>query len=199
MLTEVVKTPWSNTAYLHFTTVEGASVFFHKYQNRQLIINDAVFSVEEAKYRNGQTVKYAFKQINFTAAPAAAALSAAAAAMSTRVAAAHAAASATSATSASAAATSAPGCVVPAAAACVAPPRAAACAATSAAVGVAAAAAAPTKTTTASVSAAVPAAAVVHRISDDWRSSTKRALISINNEIKELKRRRKFLKKALEN
>ncbi|EPB83201.1 hypothetical protein HMPREF1544_10049 [Mucor circinelloides 1006PhL] len=113
MLLEVINGPWSN-AYLHFATAESASVFFHQHKNEQLILNDAVFSVQEAKYRNGEKVKYAFKQINFTGS-----------------------------------------------------------------------------------SAAAPAPAAAHSI--EWVASTKRALISIDNEIRELKRRRKYLKKALRN
>ncbi|CAO0792508.1 unnamed protein product [Mucor circinelloides] len=71
-LLEVIKGPWSH-AYLHFKTNESASVFFHQYSNKQLIVNGVVFSVQAAKYPNGHQVKYAFKQINFTGSSAASA------------------------------------------------------------------------------------------------------------------------------
>ncbi|CAO0792507.1 unnamed protein product [Mucor circinelloides] len=73
MPTEVFKAPCftNTTAYLHFATVEGASVFYNNNINKQLRIKGGIFSVHPAKYRNGQTVKYAFKQINFTGSSAA--------------------------------------------------------------------------------------------------------------------------------
>ncbi|KAL7329370.1 hypothetical protein PS15p_207480 [Mucor circinelloides] len=133
MLLEVIKGPWSN-AYLHFATKESASVFFHQYNNKELIING---------------VKYAFKQINFSG------LSAAATPTPTN-------------TTAVSTAAPAPVAAIPVRAPVAAP--------------VAAAATAPT-------------AAAAH--SSEWVSNAKRALVSLNDEIRELKKRRKYLKKAL--
>ncbi|EPB83200.1 hypothetical protein HMPREF1544_10048 [Mucor circinelloides 1006PhL] len=144
MLTEVFKAPCStNTAYLHFATAEGASVFFHRYYNKQLIINDVVFSVQAAKYPNRHKVKYAFKQINFTGSSAA---------------------SASTNTNATAVSAAGPAAVSALSAA-------------------------------AAISVRAPAPAAAH--SSDWVTNTKRALILIDDEIRDLKRRRKYLRKAL--
>ncbi|EPB80955.1 hypothetical protein HMPREF1544_12353, partial [Mucor circinelloides 1006PhL] len=78
MLAEVLKTPWSSSAYLHFATDESASVFYNKYVNNQLVVNDTIFKVEATKYRTGEAVKYLFKELNFAASSAASAPAAAA-------------------------------------------------------------------------------------------------------------------------
>ncbi|KAL7329302.1 hypothetical protein PS15p_207424 [Mucor circinelloides] len=61
MLTEVAKAAWSNTAYLHFASVESASVFFHRYSNQQSILNDVTFTVHATQYPSREAVKYLYK------------------------------------------------------------------------------------------------------------------------------------------
>ncbi|KAG1093357.1 hypothetical protein G6F40_012686 [Rhizopus arrhizus] len=65
MLNEVCKAPYSSAAYLHFESMESASLFYQNYVDKGIIINGVPFTVHGAKFRDGESVIYDHKNLNF--------------------------------------------------------------------------------------------------------------------------------------
>ncbi|KAI8979893.1 hypothetical protein BDB01DRAFT_706273, partial [Pilobolus umbonatus] len=54
-----------SASYLHFSTIEGASVFYYTYFKKGLTVNNIHFTIHPTQLRDGTLVIYSFQKINF--------------------------------------------------------------------------------------------------------------------------------------
>ncbi|CAO3646307.1 unnamed protein product [Mucor fragilis] len=64
-VTETAQVPNSNIAYIHFSSVVGASVFYNAHKHQPLEINDQTFTIHPAKFRTREDAKYPHQGLRF--------------------------------------------------------------------------------------------------------------------------------------
>ncbi|CAO3646243.1 unnamed protein product [Mucor fragilis] len=61
----MAQVPNSNTTYIYFSSVVGASVFYNAHTHQALELNGQNFTINPAKYRTGKAAKYSHQGLRF--------------------------------------------------------------------------------------------------------------------------------------